>query len=512
MSKEFRIFFSWQSDLAANRTTRLIKECILKAKEILSASVDLIIDQATRDKLGSPDIGITILEKIQESDLFIADVSVVGEYVSPNEKDEDDAESNLFPNPNVLLELGFAAGVLEWERCICLANSDFGDIAKLPFDLNHRRITDISYGKDKISREKRIDGIAKIIAGTVSAYIEEPLPKKDFAHHIIGGYAFDTNEIVRSIIPLNDYTFSKYSIVNRDIETKIHNLINCINNLQITVDLTSEPLLSGQENIDNALQKLLKENPVKIDSDHIKQLIDKYFPTELSKDFFCVGNLTKRPGLIPHQAPKYFGTLEEKDKYDKLCELEHLLLSYHLRILYAHTFDNICIVPIAIKNISNKQDSDISIDIEVMKGTPVQPNADVFNPDIKGCEGFVYEDGLIKEILNLPDNKSIKHGPSAPEITAPIKYVPPTDVWGYRIEPRASEEEYEWELQDYVQETNESADREYSFSVQSIRPNETLWLGNVLLIIPEDGQIQIEYSLKSNNTKGDITGSLSLIE
>ena len=194
--EKFKIFFSWQSDLSSNRTKRLIEECLEKAKE-KADKTEIIIDEATRERFGSPDISITILEKIRESDLFIADVSIVGKYVSPNEADEDEPEENYFSNPNVLLELGYAAGILGWERCVCFANSDFGDFKKLPFDLNHRRITDISY--KNTTRSKAIEVISDIITSTVEEYIDKQLPKNGFAFHKVGGYNFFAND-VESII------------------------------------------------------------------------------------------------------------------------------------------------------------------------------------------------------------------------------------------------------------------------------------------------------------------------
>jgi hypothetical protein len=43
------------------------------------------------------------------------------------------------PNPNILIELGYAVAKKGWERIICVMNQQYGGPSKLPFDLQHRR-------------------------------------------------------------------------------------------------------------------------------------------------------------------------------------------------------------------------------------------------------------------------------------------------------------------------------------------------------------------------------------
>lgn len=44
------------------------------------------------------------------------------------------------PNPNVLLELGYAVSQLGWDRIVMVMNTAFGDVTQLPFDLRGRRV------------------------------------------------------------------------------------------------------------------------------------------------------------------------------------------------------------------------------------------------------------------------------------------------------------------------------------------------------------------------------------
>lgn len=129
----FKIFYSWQSDLP-NTTNRGFIESALE-KAILNikkeTNIPLAIDKDTSNKAGSPDIAHTIFEKIDDCFLFIADISLI--TVGSD-------GCKMSPNPNVLIELGYAQGVLNEENIIMIFNSAFGKIEDLPFDLRGKRI------------------------------------------------------------------------------------------------------------------------------------------------------------------------------------------------------------------------------------------------------------------------------------------------------------------------------------------------------------------------------------
>jgi hypothetical protein len=78
---------------------------------------------------GTPDIINEIFDKISDSHIFIADISFI----------DNKSEKRRFCNPNVLIELGYAAKVIGWDNIICVFNSQFGAVEELPFDLRHRR-------------------------------------------------------------------------------------------------------------------------------------------------------------------------------------------------------------------------------------------------------------------------------------------------------------------------------------------------------------------------------------
>ena len=128
-----KIFYSWQSDLASATNRALILDasraaCAALAEE-LSVEERPEVDHDTRGVPGAPDIVHTIFAKIDAADVFVADVSIV----------TGDAQTRMSPNPNVLIELGYAIKALGWERIVLVMNSVYGAPESLPFDLRTKR-------------------------------------------------------------------------------------------------------------------------------------------------------------------------------------------------------------------------------------------------------------------------------------------------------------------------------------------------------------------------------------
>lgn len=134
MSKARTVFYSWESDLP-NRTNRgFIEDALERVAEDLrsdeAVAVEPVIDRDTAGVPGSPAISDTILQKIARADVFVPDVSIV----------MSGGPGRWSPNPNVVLELGYAAAELGWDRIVMVMNTAFGDVAQLPFDLRGRRV------------------------------------------------------------------------------------------------------------------------------------------------------------------------------------------------------------------------------------------------------------------------------------------------------------------------------------------------------------------------------------
>ncbi|MCL4559896.1 MAG: nucleotide-binding protein [Chloroflexi bacterium] len=152
---EVKIFYSWQSDLPNATNRGFIQNALEKvAQEIRkdnTINIEPVIDRDTVGVPGSPDIASTIFSKIETSQIFVCDISII------NQSDS----SRKTPNPNVLIELGFALKMLGDKRVILVLNSAYGSPELLPFDLRMRRIItyNVSFGtEEKIPERKKLEG------------------------------------------------------------------------------------------------------------------------------------------------------------------------------------------------------------------------------------------------------------------------------------------------------------------------------------------------------------------
>src|ERR1039457_1181459 len=145
--KSITLFYSWQSDLPDATNRRLIREALRAASSRLEAEVALgkglriVLDEATRNRPGSPNIPLTILEKIEAADIFVADITTINDGVPSTYK--------RTPNPNVLVELGYAVAHLGWGRIIMLFNRAYGKFPDdAPFDIDRHRASPYEFRND----------------------------------------------------------------------------------------------------------------------------------------------------------------------------------------------------------------------------------------------------------------------------------------------------------------------------------------------------------------------------
>jgi len=187
---ELKIFYSWQSDLP-NKTNRgFIGDALKKvAKDIHqddSLQVEPVIDRDTQGVVGSPDIANTIFSKIKDCHVFVCDVSIINK----------DSDRRLTPNPNVLVELGYAVGVLGWERIVLVINTAFGSIESLPFDLRMRRVTnyELPESAEKPNIRRELEGKLSAQLRSIVTTIETDSPEELVPAISIGQEAMDAVE------------------------------------------------------------------------------------------------------------------------------------------------------------------------------------------------------------------------------------------------------------------------------------------------------------------------------
>lgn len=176
------VFWSWQSDLPTTVTKDFIKAALSQAlkkvaSELQLESADRIeLDHDTKGEAGLVEIVTTIFKKIDECEVFVADITPVAAITS-------NAGEKKIPNPNVMIELGYALRELGHQRVITVANLAFGGRPEeLPFDLRHRRgaITYSLTSPDDSSLEKKRTTLVNQLAEALKVNLTAPREDRMF--------------------------------------------------------------------------------------------------------------------------------------------------------------------------------------------------------------------------------------------------------------------------------------------------------------------------------------------
>ncbi|GEM_PF-1715976 len=150
-----KIFWSWQSDAHQSTNRHFVRGVLADLARSLNGVDDpedserppsdeededseidaedesrIALDHDTLGVGGSPRIAEKILEKIEAAAVFVADVTPICTT----------AGGKRVPNPNVMIELGYAMKVLGEERVVLVGNlAEGAGLKYLPFDLRHRK-------------------------------------------------------------------------------------------------------------------------------------------------------------------------------------------------------------------------------------------------------------------------------------------------------------------------------------------------------------------------------------
>lgn len=148
---EYSIFYSWQSDTPDDCNRTFIRQALEDAAAGATVEDSPRVEFGMEGIAGTPEVATVMFTRIKKSAVFIGDMTLVG-TIAKGGSDKD----KRVPNPNVLLEMGYAAGTIGWGRVICVMNEHFGKRKELPFDVRNRRFP-IDYSLapgDKTQREK----------------------------------------------------------------------------------------------------------------------------------------------------------------------------------------------------------------------------------------------------------------------------------------------------------------------------------------------------------------------
>jgi hypothetical protein len=166
------VFYSWQSDLPNATNRGLIQDALEIALVAIREGATIEeaprIDKDTADVPGSPDIAATIFAKIDAAAVFVCDVSLVSAKRARRKS----------PNPNVLIELGYARKSLGFERVIMVFNTTSGSLESLPFDLRGRKAVPYQAAKTDTDRAAPRKDLAKRLEAELRKTLAAARPTK----------------------------------------------------------------------------------------------------------------------------------------------------------------------------------------------------------------------------------------------------------------------------------------------------------------------------------------------
>ncbi len=173
------VFYAWQDDRPGKCNRRLIHDAAEAACKRITDDpandFEVRLDQDTAGRPGMCDIPNTILEKIRDCDVLLADLTFVGTT------DPEVTPRKQIPNPNVLMELGYAVGCKAtdesdgFDRVIGVMNVTYGKPEEQMFDIKRRR--PISYelpeGSDKEQVQRARKSLSKDTENALRTILNE---------------------------------------------------------------------------------------------------------------------------------------------------------------------------------------------------------------------------------------------------------------------------------------------------------------------------------------------------
>ena len=532
----FTIFYSWQSDLPNSTTRGLIESSIEAAVRSLRNTVSVYADRDTQGVTGSPDIVQTIFSKIDECDVFVADVTSVATYHHLDKDGNETDRLKATPNANVMIELGYATQVVGWDNIICIMNYDYNHDGEIPFDIEHHRLTHFSLsGKEKAEVRKQL---RDIIADTVMNVMENgKRVRPQFSNISIGSWNSEIKAVSKNLIPYNVHASGPAKAVKEVMLDTVRMLLENIQTAKVrnTDELPpAEEIAPEQEDVQS--EKIITKDGIELTPLPSKILLDfnkwspvviqekekidtiaeimTYLGIEVGMEIFDFGGLKCKFSMVPGWGSEYDGTAEEKQKHDNYVEMVATLARIQMLETYLKTFDGLILLPLAAQNESSISDSDITISIQIENSTAeaIYPTAELICDDLKGVEGYVYEDGLVEMTLAQNDTVDIKNSrddrfwgmeDQRGEMDAMLR-------GGINGQPRYTEEDYVRELSRYIASPEVESPDMFSFHIPTLHAKESKWLSNMIILRPLKETIQLSYSIKSSSSNGDLAGTLEL--
>jgi hypothetical protein len=174
----YKVFFSWQSDRPSREGRNLAGRALEEAAKRIAADSnidepfrELSVDKDTKNVPCPPRIFETILSKIEGASAFVADLTFCGSREG----------GDPTPNPNVLVEYGYALKVLGENCVLSVMNSAYGEPSRenIPFDLLNRRFP-ISYHLCDGASEDEVRGARKQLCKDLESALRTVFESDEF--------------------------------------------------------------------------------------------------------------------------------------------------------------------------------------------------------------------------------------------------------------------------------------------------------------------------------------------
>ncbi|HYV09641.1 MAG TPA: hypothetical protein VE980_01930 [Pyrinomonadaceae bacterium] len=214
---EFKVFWSWQDDLPKVFNKHFIGDCLSNAVKQLNKQrhslVIPVVDRDTKHETGAPNIVSTVFSKINDCQVFVADVSIVNR-----------GERRSFPNPNVLIELGYAWNRIGVNNILLVINEAHGEIKEMPFDIAQNRT--IPYSLTEDFEESKRDKTIKLLTERFQRQIDEMYKgfcQKATILNFEGDYSCETPDGPRTIsVTADDHSTLQTKCENGELSWEGH--------------------------------------------------------------------------------------------------------------------------------------------------------------------------------------------------------------------------------------------------------------------------------------------------
>jgi len=331
--RTLKLFFSWQSDVKDNH--KIIGDALRKACDDIRSEgeYNIVYDESTWARSGSPVIEDVVLEKIQKCDLFVADLTPVA---TTTKKD--------FPNPNVMYELGVAKSSIIDDVILLLYTGSI-DTNRMPFDINHQRLS--RFSKDKIT---------DFVRQMAQTAVENPKHKSAFDENdkflyfdrnvkkniTSGKYlpnVFLENRKIKQFLRdfVDPYTFCKLALERCDsFELYSLNRKRRINHrTPFEFDISPYKSCVAEENIGELYRRVAELQEF---------LRAKYgeLNTKKSSDYFSLSRFGKQNEHLDYVAGKLLliTTVAGQGKTNLVCDLvDKVLLTRHIPFVYLNGYE-----------------------------------------------------------------------------------------------------------------------------------------------------------------------------